>query len=127
MSTNFKRRVIDKTAAYSVSLLRDQPDTVFTNRGAAGAVTFTLPAPGAQYLGVRYTFRGVADQTITVAGNTAGDIVTLNDTAANSVAMSTAGQKIGGVIEAECIKTGDSTYKWSVQGLTVGVAYTVAS
>jgi len=127
MSTNFKRRIVSKQAAYSVSLLRDQPDTVFTNRSAAAGVTFTLPLSGYQYLGVRYYFKGIADFAITVAGASAGDIVTKNDVAANSVAASTAGEIIGAQIEAECIETASGTYKWAVIGVAVGHTYTVAT
>jgi hypothetical protein len=40
---------------------------VFTNRGAVGAVTFTLPAAAPALAGVFYEFLGIADQSITVA------------------------------------------------------------
>lgn len=126
MSTNFKRRVIDKDESYDISLLRDQTDTVFTNRGAAAEVEFGLPTPGFQYLGVRYRARGIADFAFGFVGAAAGDIVTKNDAAADSVKAQTAGEIIGAVIEAECIKTGDATYKWAVAGLAVGHTYTVA-
>jgi hypothetical protein len=62
-----------------------------------------------------------------VAGATAGDVVTFNDAAANSLAASTSGQKIGALIRATCIRTADTTYKWLVVGLAVGHTYTVAT
>lgn len=109
-----------KTANYQV-LTTDPSDSVFTNRGAAGAVTFTLPAVTRALTGVRYRFIGVvAAQTIAVAG-AAGTVVTFNNAAATSVTCSTAGQLIGAEIVAEC----DGT-SWLVRGTTVGVTYTVA-
>lgn len=127
MSTRQKRRVVDKTAAYAVSRLNDECGTVFTNRGATGGVTFTLPTPNFSYLGDFYDFRGIANFAVTVASATNGDIVTKNDAAANSVAASTAGEIIGAALRAECIRTGTDTYKWLVAGVAVGHTYTVAT
>lgn len=98
----------------------DASGSVFTNRGAVGAVTFTLPAASLAQAGVVYHFYGVANQTFTVAG-TAAQVVTFNNAAATSVACSTAGAKIGAHISATC----DGT-SWIVNGDTVGVTYTVA-
>jgi len=127
MSTNFKRRIINKVAAYSISLFRDQPDTRFTNYGAVGEVVLTLPTPGPQYLGVTYQAKGLADQIIGFTGANAGDLVTKHDLAANSVKAQTAGEMIGAVLEAECIRTADSTYKWVVAGISVGHTFTVTT
>lgn len=126
MPLNLKQRVVDKSANYTVTRLNDRPETIFTNRGATGAVTFTLPPPSFAYLGDAYNFRSVVDQNIVVAGATAGDVVTKHNAAASSVAASTNNEKIGAAIRAECIKTGDSTYKWLVFGVAVGHTYTVA-
>lgn len=119
--TGFKR-IVAKTAAYSVSpVSSDRPQTRFTNRGATGAVTFTLPTLGSgQGVGTEYEFIGVADQTFTVTA-AAGKAVCFNNAAATSLACSTGGQKIGALIRA----TWDGT-SWHLQGLTVGVTYTVA-
>lgn len=127
MSTNFRRRVIAKAVAYAISLLRDQPDTVFTNKGAGAAVDLTLPTPAYNYLGVRYYARGVVDFGIGFVGAAAGDIVTKNDAAANSVKASTAGELLGASLIAECIETASGTYKWLVWGEAVGITYTVAT
>ena len=56
---------IAKTAAYTIPA-KGFEGTVFTNRGASGSVTFTLPiAPKA---GDRYAFaKSVSDQTIVVS------------------------------------------------------------
>lgn len=124
---NYKRRVIAKIVAYAISLVRDAAGTVFTNRDAIASVTFTLPTPAFQYLGVPYSFRCVVAQNLVVAGNAAGDLLTLNDVAANSIALQTGGQLIGGTIEAECIETTSGVYKWQVYGTAVGHTYTVTT
>ena len=120
------KRVVHKSAAYSPSLGTDRSGTIFTTRGAAAEVDFTLPKPGFQYLGTEYTFVNVVDQTLGVLGKSAGDILTLNNNAAASVKASTGGQKIGAVIQAKCVESAAGTFKWLVYGVTVGVAYTVA-
>lgn len=121
------RRVVDKTANYTVTAALDRNETLFTNRGASGAVTFTLPPPGARYLGWRYEFLSVENQNLIVAGATAGDVVALNDAAANSVAASTTNQKIGAHIIADCIRTGEAIFKWFVRVDAVGVTQTIAT
>lgn len=127
MSLKQKRRVVEKTADYSISRLRDAAGTIFTNMGADGAVIFTLPTPTFHYFGDFYDFTVVADQNVTVAGAAAGDILTLHDVAANSVAVSTSSQKIGATLRAECVRTAASTYKWHVYGTAVGHTYSVAT
>lgn len=115
------RKIVPKTANYTVDPNQHRPQTRFTNRGAAGAVTFTLPAVSAgQKIGLEYEFAGVADQTFTVAAP-AGKAVCFNNAAATSLACSTGGQKIGAVIRASW----DGT-SWMLVGWTVGVTYTVA-
>lgn len=106
-----------KTAAYTVTAAEN--GTTFTNRGASGAVTFTLPAP---FTNARYRFVGHADQTITVAADVVDTLVTKNDAAADSLAMSTIGEKIGGVIEV----FSDGT-SWYAYGASVGHTFTVAT
>lgn len=127
MATNFKRRVVPKTADYTISAGRDQAGTTFTNRGATGTVIFTLPTPGRGYLGTNYRFRCVVDFTLRVSGTTNGDLLTKNDNAANSVSLQTAGELLGGMIEAECIETADGTFKWNVTGASVGHTFTIAT
>tara|TARA_R100001086_G_C11847533_1_gene260534 strand:+ start:4036 stop:4854 length:819 start_codon:yes stop_codon:yes gene_type:complete len=89
------RNVIAKTGDYTV--LEADHDVLFSNTGAAGAVNFTLPATAKE--GLRYGFYVTADQDVTVTAGTADTMVTFNDAAADSVAFSTAGNKIGGLIE----------------------------
>lgn len=121
-----KRRIVAKTANYTIlspmvaATAGDPSGTLFTTRGAGGAVTFTLPAAAPALAGVEYDFDGVANQNIGVAA-AAGTVVTFNNAAATSVTASTAGGKIGAHFHAIC----DGT-SWHVVGDTVGVTYTVA-
>lgn len=127
MSTRMRQRHVPKTADYTIKPPMDSAGTIFTNRDASGTVIFTLPAPGLQMLGEWYEFHGIADQTLTVAAATAGDIVTKNDAAANSVSAQTAGEKIGAKLKAICVESAAGVYKWAVSGLAVGHTYTVAT
>lgn len=117
-----KVNVRAKTADYTILPANDPSFTIFTNRGAAGAVNFTLPAPSGALEGVVYFFLGVADQNILVVAATVDTLLALNDVAADSVAMSTAGGKIGGLMIALCDGTA-----WAVVGAAVGGTFTVAT
>lgn len=93
IGNTFMRKTVAKTANYTV--LAADNNTLFTNAGASGAVTFTLPTVGRGY---HFWFYVEADQSVTVAGAT-GTVVAFNDAAANSVAFSTTAEKVGGCIE----------------------------
>lgn len=127
MSTRLTRRYVPKSASYTVKFPMDAPGTVFTNRGASGAVVLTLPTPGRQLLGVEYFALGVADEDFGFTGATAGDVLTKNDAAANSVTASTSGEKIGALLRALCVESAEGTFKWAVTGEAVGITYTVAT
>lgn len=116
------KRIRAKTASYTVNPNTDYGGTRFTNRGAVGAVTFTLPTLNTQpdYIGLTFEFFGVADQTFTVTA-AAAKAVAFNNAACASVACSTGGQKIGAKITA----VWDGT-SWLLEGTTNGVTYTVA-
>lgn len=123
MSVRFVQRIIPKTADYTINpAIPDSPGTVFTNRGATGAVVFTLPEAGAALKGWWYDFLSIADQTITVKTATADTLVVLNDAAADSLAMSTGNQKIGSWMRAICDGTA-----WIACGVSVGTTFTVAT
>lgn len=87
--------VVAKTANYTVTTA--DCDTLFTNRGASGAVTFTLPATASK--GLRFGFFVVANQDVTVTAGTADTMVCFNDAAADSIAFSTSSEKIGAMVE----------------------------
>lgn len=84
-----------KTGNHTVT--EAENNTLFTNRGASGAVNFTLPATAKK--GLRYGFYGVVDQNIVVTAGTADTIVAFNDATADSVALQTSGDIIGGMFE----------------------------
>lgn len=100
------RGVTAKTANYTVTAADN--NTIFTNQGAAGAVTFTLPTIAR---GLRYRFFVEADQTLTITAATADTLVVFNDAAADSIAFSTSSEKVGGCFEV--IANADAT-KWLV-------------
>lgn len=121
-----RKKFVPKTADYTIispaTSLGDRSGTVFTNRGAAGAVVFTLPAPAPNIAGVEYEFLGIADQSMTVATATADTLIVVNDIAADSLAMSTASHKIGAHMRFIC----DGT-SWIAWGDSVGDTFTVAT
>ena len=92
-----KLKVLAKTASYTIT--SGDFGTVFTTRGATGAVTFTLPAAASKNTGEWALFLNVADQNMLVAGADEG-IVTFNDLTADSVAYQTSSEKIGGAFLA---------------------------
>lgn len=97
------RRITAKTAAYTIK--KDQPDitgSLFTNRGAVGSVTFTLPTPSSPIAGVWYEFQVLTAQSLIVAAASAGQIIAAGNIAADNVGFQVAGAKVGGVILAIC-------------------------
>lgn len=117
---NAYRKVVAKTGDYTV--LEADNGTMFTTTGATGAVEFTLPATAK--LGLHYRFYNTVDQNLTVTAGTADTMVALNDTAADSVALSTAAHKTGSGFDV----IGDGS-KWLVIPLLAddGVIVTVAT
>jgi hypothetical protein len=89
------RGPVVKAANYTVVNGTDNM-THYTTRGAAGAVTFTLPTTITK--GQRWRFTNEAGQNMIVAAP-AGKLVTFNNLAATSVAFQTAGNLIGGTFE----------------------------
>ena len=96
--------VVAKTADYTV--VAADNNKIFTTRGAAGAVNFTLPALAR---GLRFTFFNEAGQNMTVTAGTADTMVVFNDLAADSIAFSTAAELIGGAIT---VVANDNASKW---------------
>ena len=92
-----KFKVTAKTASYTVTPA--DFGSVFTTRGAVGAITFTLPAASAVNKGEWVLFVNVADQNMTVAGADEG-LVVFNDLTADAIAFSQASEKIGGAFLA---------------------------
>lgn len=94
ISPPFRRVVSAKTADYTVK--ESECGTLFTTTGASAAVNFTLPTADADNVGLWYEFFNAADQNMTITSGTADKMVVFNDVAADSIAFSTASEKIGG-------------------------------
>ena len=109
-----------KTANHTI--VKEDFGKLFTNRGATGAVTFTLPAVVPGFKSCYVEFYTLEAQDVTIAG-TAGELVTFNDAAANSVAFSTAGDEIGNYAKAIC----DGTSWLIILGIEGAVVATVAT
>jgi hypothetical protein len=92
-----KLKIKVKTSSYTVTSA--DFGTVFTTRGASGAVTFTLPAASSTNKGEWVLFISVANQNMIVAGADEG-LVTFNDLTADSIAFQTTSEKIGGAFLA---------------------------
>lgn len=104
---------IVKTAAYTVK--ETENGSTFTNRGASGAFTFTLPAP---FAGGHYRFVSIAAYAITVAPPTADTLIGYNDLDLDSIA----GPATTPGIMIEVISDGTS---WIAINPTVGATYTL--
>jgi hypothetical protein len=98
------RAIEAKTASYRCTA--QDHGKILTNRGASGAVTITLPPTADIVAGWSIRVFVVADQTVTVASNTADTMTLFNDATADSLAFSTASEKIGGGVE--CVWDGTS-------------------
>lgn len=93
--------VVAKTANYTV--VSTDAGTLFTNTGAAGAVTFTLPTASTLLAGWWIEVHVTADQTVTITTPGPNDTMyAFNDNAADSIAWSTAGQKVGNGATVVC-------------------------
>lgn len=103
----------------SVTLTNFDIGKFFTNRGASGSVTVTLPSPDATNKGGVITFGVVADQTLVISCT--GKLVLINDAAGNSVAVQTSSEKIGAVLAVRS----DGT-SWFVENRSVG-AHTITT
>ena len=104
---------IAKTAAYTVQGIDN--GATFTNRGASGSITLTLPAP---YANAHYRFIGHAAQAFIIAADTADTFVVYNDAAADSLESSTIG------VVREIWSDGTSWFGWWIGTSTGGTVNT---
>lgn len=110
-----------KTADYRMTYLDN--NKLFTNRGAAGAVVFTLPPTADISSGWNATvFTCVLDQNVTVQSNTADTMTTFNDLAADSIAWSTLSERAGASAKFTWDGTGWLTQLFTEETATVTVA-----
>lgn len=118
MSTRLKVRVIDKAASYTISPAKgDAAGTVYTNKGALGSITFTLPSPNQATLGDYYDFRVQDDQSVVVAAPTVNTLVTLDDATADNVGFQISGKKVGRGLRAVCTGSISGTCYWHAHPL----------
>jgi hypothetical protein len=120
-------RIVPKTASFTLDPTTTRCGTIFSNRGAGGAVTMTLPQltnsqAGSTWDGYWVELQAEVDQNVAVAC-TAGKAVVDGNAAATSLTASTANHKIGACIRAVWSA---ALQKWFVRGTNVGVTYTVA-
>lgn len=106
------RRFQSKTASYQVAAVDNF--SMFDNTGAAGTVTFTLP-PIAN--GYAFGFRAVANQTIRVQSTEGGNMIALNNAAANNVTFSTGSQIIGANV---MVYSNPAATQWVVENNSAG-------
>ena len=93
----FQAPIVAKAASYTVTAA--ESGTLFTNRGATVAITFTLPAVTDLPIGVNYTFYGVSATGFTVASNGSSDNITgVNDVSLDSLTATTTSLIIGASI-----------------------------
>lgn len=104
-----QRELVNTTA--NITLTSFDIGKTITNVGASGTVTVTLPTPASCKDGDDIIVLSCADQTLTVASGTADTLITLNDIAADSVSLQTAGEKAGGGFIFTCV---GGSAKWHV-------------
>lgn len=109
------RSISAKTADYQ--LVTADLGKIFTNKGATAAVNFTLPAASGVAAGWWCEFFVVADQNVTITSTPADKMVTKGDAAADSIALSTAGELIGGGFRV--VSDGDLWYVFIMTEETV--------
>lgn len=87
------RPVEAKTADYTVTAM--DAGKIFTNRGAAGTVNFTLPKSSSEMNGWYIDVYGAANQTVTLTSNPADTLTVFNDLTADTWSLATSGAIIG--------------------------------
>ena len=77
------RNIQEHTADYTVT--EGENNTLFTNRGDAGAIIFTLPTSPDK--GLRYAFYTAAAQTLTITSGTADTLIVQGDLTADTLTL----------------------------------------
>lgn len=117
------RSVIEaKTAAYTMT--RQDECKIFTNRGASGSVTFTLPVVTDLPVGWEVTvFTCVAAQNVVIASNGSSDnLTTFNDLQADTLTFSTSSEIAGAGVRLVWDGTGWLTFLHTEETQTVTIA-----
>lgn len=110
------RKIVSVTADTTVTSA--DHGTLFVTAGS-GAINFTLPV---MTHGFEVGFYNAVDQNITLTSNPADTLVVYNDIAADSVALSTSSEKIGGSFDVFGLSSGKALVKpclWEGQTMTI--------
>lgn len=125
MNVGRKQRQVNKTAAYTINPAVDRDDSIFTNAGAVGAVTFTLPTANERMNGVSYYFVSIAAQSIVIAAPVLDTALEHADAAADSLTITTQ----GGEAKATGVNTAPvgspPVYRWFIRGTSLLSTVTV--
>jgi len=121
MSRDLYHKISAKTSSYAITKM--DLGTLFTNRGASGAVTFTLPLTTGLETGWHCRIFAVADQNVVIASYGSSDnIVTFNDAGADSITISTASEIMGAGYELVWDGTGWLAFSFVGETQTVTIA-----
>lgn len=113
--------IVVKTASYTVKA--EDLGKLFTNRGAGGAVIFTLPTTGEVFSGWWCEFfTAVLAQDVTITAGTVDTMTTFNDLTADSIALSTANERSGAGVRVVHDGTGWLVFLMTEENQTVTVA-----
>lgn len=120
--------VTAKTGNYTLDASFDCGGT-FTNRGAGGSVTFTLPTAAQITSGWYADFFCVAAQTVIVAAGTVDTMIVFGDATADSISWATGGQIIGSGCRVVYDGTGWLTflYPGTTSGAQTAATVTIAT
>ena len=114
------RKVI--TATSMTLTVADHATMFVMNQSGAHIVTLPVMVPG-----FRAKFYQLADQSLTLTSNPADTLVAFNDSAADTVALSTSSEKIGGCFEVIGHYDGTTTRALVVPMLWEGQTMTIVS
>lgn len=95
MSIFYSQRPVIEAKTASYKLVHGDEGKIFTNKGAGGAVVFTLPDTTNLPQGWSARFYSMVAQDFTVAAAVAGTIVGYNDLTCDAYVFSTSGDEIG--------------------------------
>lgn len=107
------RSVTSTTTGTATALTAANSGGIFDNAGATGDVTYPLPAAGAAYEGVTYTFRAKSTSYNLIIDPGAGKVFA-------GLFTTTAGQKLkcdkvdGSTVTITCEKNDAGTYVWYI-------------
>jgi len=117
-------KIITKTSAYTIT--PDDFGSVFTTRGAAATMTFTLPTASTNLTGEWVLFVNVADYHLLVQGDNEG-LVVFNNLTADNIGFKTTSELIGGALLAICDGTSWIVLPLATETQTLSIDTTATS